>query len=88
MLLANSGRALLASSADTTHRMSIGNPAARRVTDVERGDCRTCNPYSERGGGGNISVNLSPASDFTHGLYIAGERVTSHLFQHAGRDIP
>lgn len=55
MLWANSGLALLASPADTTHRMSIGNPAARRVTDVERGDCTTFNPYKETGG--TISIN-------------------------------
>ena len=57
MLWANSGLALLASSADTTPRMSIGNPAARRVTDVERGHCTTCNPYQER-------IQKSPASPF------------------------
>lgn len=44
ILWANSCFVLLASPADTTHRMSMGKPAARRVTDVERGDCTTCNP--------------------------------------------
>lgn len=41
----NSDLVLLVSLAEQTHRMSIGNPAARRVTDVKRGNCTTFNPY-------------------------------------------
>lgn len=40
----NSDLVLLVSPAEHTHRMSMGNPAARRVTDVEGGDCTTFNP--------------------------------------------
>lgn len=48
ILRARRGRDLLASSADTTHKMSIGSPAARRVTDVEGGHCTTCKLCQQR----------------------------------------
>lgn len=86
ILWANSGLALTASPADRTHRMSIGNPAARRVTDVERGDCTTCNPYKEIGE--EIFVKASsPASPFINQKHIQA-CITTHLFQHVGWDIP
>lgn len=43
----NSDLVLLLSPAEQTHRMSIGNPAALRVTDVKGGDCTTFNPCWE-----------------------------------------
>lgn len=82
ILSANSGLILLVSSADTTHRMSIGNPAARLVTDVELGDCTTCNPYKETGEEIYLTVQH---------LYFYKEiqaHVTTHLFQHVSWDIP
>lgn len=44
MVWANRGRDLLASSAAKTPKISMGKPAARRVTDVLRGDWRTERP--------------------------------------------
>lgn len=62
--------------------MSIGSPAARRVTDVELGDCTTCNPCKETGEETDL---------FVQHLYFSEEiqaQDTTHLFQHASRDIP
>lgn len=45
MVWANRGRDLLESSAANTPKISMGKPAARRVTDVLRGDWRTERPW-------------------------------------------
>lgn len=47
ILWPNSDLVLLVSPAEQIQRMSIGKPAARRVTDVKRGDCTTFNPCWE-----------------------------------------
>lgn len=79
---ANSGLILLVSSADTTHRMSIGNPAARLVTDVELGDCTTCNPYKE------TAEEIYQSIQHLYFYKAIQAHVTTHLFQHVSRDIP
>lgn len=80
ILWVNRGLALLASSADKMHRMSIGNPAARRVTDVERGDCTTLSPYEDSRG--TTSVNQPSSTSIQSGKSVA------YLFQHVCWNIP
>lgn len=83
ILWVNRGLALLASSADKTHRMSIGNPAARRVTLVERGDCTTLSPYKDRRG--TTAVNQPPS---TYSQEKRAQASIAYLFQHVGWNIP
>ena len=75
---------LLLSPAEQTHRMSIGNPAARRVTDVKRDDCTTFSPYWET----NLQLLTSNLTSELIKRKAIAVCLLTHFMQHVCRDTP